>query len=359
MSRNSCIVKLESDSFVMIRKSNLILCNGNECAAALINYYAFRHDSKLTELEQNIAIHRNYKVTKKDYLIQASNSFIAKGLLFQFSRNKIIEANQLLESLKIIEIITDIPTLGGGKPTNHILLNVNLINQRLKQDVEQRLKQDVATSQTGRYQHPKQDVATFEIGRIKEEEKDIFIKDELKDIPEIKISENDPDNQDDILPKNEKEKSVVIAPPEISKTPVEIVIDYLNQAAGHDYDPETKTTKRFIGARLKKYKIQDLLDVIDLKVAEWSNNEAMKVYLRPETLFNETKFEGYLQTVKLVKQGKLKINGNTNNTGNNKGNRLTDRVDEYIGSFAKERAIRDAEFEPQFEAFIKQHGIEV
>ena len=187
--RNSCLIKLENDSFVAIRKSNLILCNENECAAALINYYEFRHNGKMSELDERVANNRNYKVSEKDYLIQASNQYLMSALLNRFSRNKIIEANALLMSLGYIKIVTDVINPNGGKPVNHIVFNVEYINQRLKQDVEQRLKQDVATSQIGRSQRPKQDVATSQIGRNIDKEK-------INNI-DLNIDKSDPDGVDD------------------------------------------------------------------------------------------------------------------------------------------------------------------
>lgn len=177
--KSSCLIKLENDSFVAIRKSNLILCDYNECAAALINYYEFRHNCKLAELHEKMANNRNYKVSEKDYLIQASNQYLINALLNQFSRNKVIEANALLMKLGYIKIVTNVSNPNGGKPVNHIVLNADFINQRLKQDVEQRLNEDVATSQIGRSQRLKQDVATSQIGRnidILEDKNNIDLK---------------------------------------------------------------------------------------------------------------------------------------------------------------------------------------
>lgn len=64
----------------------------------------------------------------------------------------------------------------------------------------------------------------------------------------------------------------------------------------------TKTTEGFISNRLKKYTVQDLKDVIDLKMIQWANNPQMKDYLTPKTLFNETNFENYIQQVDVAKQ---------------------------------------------------------
>ena len=42
------------------------------------------------------------------------------------------------------------------------------------------------------------------------------------------------------------------------------------------------------------YTVEDFRRVIDHKASEWMEDEKMREYLRPETLFG-TKFEGYLQ----------------------------------------------------------------
>ena len=40
--------------------------------------------------------------------------------------------------------------------------------------------------------------------------------------------------------------------------------------------------------------MEDCLKVIGIKCSQWKNNPEMNKYLRPETLFNATKFGGYL-----------------------------------------------------------------
>ena len=71
-------------------------------------------------------------------------------------------------------------------------------------------------------------------------------------------------------------------------------MEYLNLKANRNYRPGTTKTKSLISARLKYYTVEDLKAVIDFKVGEWLENEKMNKYLRPETLFNETKFENYI-----------------------------------------------------------------
>ena len=70
------------------------------------------------------------------------------------------------------------------------------------------------------------------------------------------------------------------------------IIYYLNEKAGTKYRP-VESNLKFIRARLKDYTEEDLKSVIDKKVAEWKGTD-MQMYLRPETLFNATKFENYL-----------------------------------------------------------------
>ena len=81
----------------------------------------------------------------------------------------------------------------------------------------------------------------------------------------------------------------------VSLEDVKEVIDYLNQKAGTKYRATTAATKRLVGARLKEgFTVDDCKKVIDNKVADWLNDEKMKNYLRPNTLFQASKFESYL-----------------------------------------------------------------
>lgn len=81
----------------------------------------------------------------------------------------------------------------------------------------------------------------------------------------------------------------------ISLEVVKEVIDYLNQKAGTKYRSTTAATKRLVGARIKEgFTVDDCKKVIDNKVADWLSDEKMKNYLRPNTLFQASKFESYL-----------------------------------------------------------------
>lgn len=76
--------------------------------------------------------------------------------------------------------------------------------------------------------------------------------------------------------------------------PFKEIIGYLNSRLGTKYHYTNKTTQSKINARLNEgYKLDDFIVVIDKMCLEWANDEKMKAYLRPETLFG-TKFESYL-----------------------------------------------------------------
>ena len=75
---------------------------------------------------------------------------------------------------------------------------------------------------------------------------------------------------------------------------VETVISHLNELAGTRYRPTNVNTIKVITARLKEgYTVDDLRLVVSYKCDEWMGTDMQK-YLRPETLFRPSKFEGYL-----------------------------------------------------------------
>jgi uncharacterized phage protein (TIGR02220 family) len=73
------------------------------------------------------------------------------------------------------------------------------------------------------------------------------------------------------------------------------VIRYLNEKKSSKKPFElTPTNLNHVESRIKEgFKLQDFKTVIDFKIDEWSNEEKMKKYIRPETLFG-SKFNGYL-----------------------------------------------------------------
>lgn len=79
---------------------------------------------------------------------------------------------------------------------------------------------------------------------------------------------------------------------------IQKVVFYLNAITRSSYKHTSKSTQRYISARIKEgYEYGDFALVIESRNYEWGNDDQMKQYLRPETLFG-TKFESYLQFAK-------------------------------------------------------------
>lgn len=87
------------------------------------------------------------------------------------------------------------------------------------------------------------------------------------------------------------------------------VLDFLNQKTGRAYRPVDSNLK-LIMARLKTgATVMDCRQIIAKKTREWKGNIKMAEYLRPETLFNGSKFEQYIG--ELVEPKENAANGNT------------------------------------------------
>ena len=86
----------------------------------------------------------------------------------------------------------------------------------------------------------------------------------------------------------------IYSPAKAEQIPYEEIIDYLNLKIDAHYKSTTKKTKDSIKARFNEgFTLDDFKKVIDKMTMEWKDNNKMKVYLRPETLFG-AKFESYL-----------------------------------------------------------------
>lgn len=86
---------------------------------------------------------------------------------------------------------------------------------------------------------------------------------------------------------------------------VKQVIDLLNSMTGSRYKASTKSHAGNISGRLSDgHSVDDLMAVVRFKVGEWLHDPRMAQYLRPETLFQAGKFNGYLTAAKAT-QGPL------------------------------------------------------
>lgn len=94
--------------------------------------------------------------------------------------------------------------------------------------------------------------------------------------------------------KNKKDITSVISSVGL-KPNFALIINYLNEKTGRNFDPKNKSTVDLIRARFNEGRtVKDFITVIDKKVEDWLTDDKMNNYLRPSTLFNRTKFENYL-----------------------------------------------------------------
>lgn len=82
------------------------------------------------------------------------------------------------------------------------------------------------------------------------------------------------------------------------------VLTYLNEVFSSRYKHTTKSHIENINARLSEgHTIEDCKSVIDHKFREWGNDSKMSQYLRPQTIFQTGKFQGYLMASKASGRG--------------------------------------------------------
>ena len=75
------------------------------------------------------------------------------------------------------------------------------------------------------------------------------------------------------------------------------LLAFLNERAKRHFRAKDPTLKPIM-ARLKEgYSVQECRAVIARKVRAWADDDKMREYLRPETLFGQTKFAQYVGEV--------------------------------------------------------------
>ena len=73
------------------------------------------------------------------------------------------------------------------------------------------------------------------------------------------------------------------------------IIEYLNKKVNKKFSYKSVSNRKLIKARFNEgYKLDDFIKVIDIKTNEWINDEKMKSYLQPSTLFRGSNFDKYL-----------------------------------------------------------------
>jgi len=132
---------------------------------------------------------------------------------------------------------------------------------------------------------------------------EVLTNEALINEPKKDIVANAPNPEPETLKENKKTKKDTPAPRpakvDYSEQVAEIVA-HLNLKAKSRFRPDTSGTVKNISGRLKQgYTVEDFKTVIDFKCSQWLHDPKMAEYLRPETLFCEKHFEGYLNAANI------------------------------------------------------------
>lgn len=85
------------------------------------------------------------------------------------------------------------------------------------------------------------------------------------------------------------------------------ILDFMNSLYQRDFGVvETRIT--LLEALLKKYSVEDIKKVVANRYSVWKEDETMKRYLNPETVFRMSKFVKYFDEVRFTKEGESYLN---------------------------------------------------
>ncbi len=95
---------------------------------------------------------------------------------------------------------------------------------------------------------------------------------------------------------------------ELSADSPEGIISYLNQRSGKNFQ-SVESNLKFIRARMKEGRTaEEIRRVIDDRITAWTDKPKMQEYLRPGTLFNAEKFNGYFGNLGTAKSADWRRN---------------------------------------------------
>lgn len=94
---------------------------------------------------------------------------------------------------------------------------------------------------------------------------------------------------------------------ESDKSSIEAIIEVLNKESKSKYRASSVSTKRHLNARLQEYSVEEIINTTKYMCKEWLNT-SMETYLRPETLYNESKFQTYYNKWYKNKHKTLEVN---------------------------------------------------
>lgn len=233
----------------------------------------------------------NYTVMSNYHLQDQRLSFKAKGLLsvmlslpkdWEYSINGIVKISKE-EKAAVMSTLNELKEFGYVKVT-----------KRLPNETKSgRIEYEYDIFETPMQCQEEQELDTQDTDNQNTEKQGIEKQDTENQYTEFQDTEvQDTENPTQL---NTKEQ---ITKEQITKY-IKDIVEYLNNVTHGHFKPTTKTTRKYISARLREgYTIDDFKKVIDKKNKDWGKDEKMNQYLTPSTLFNPTNFEKYLSAAK-------------------------------------------------------------
>ena len=124
--------------------------------------------------------------------------------------------------------------------------------------------------------------------RYRERQKDLTLPVTLRNDTEEELEEE--------KEREEEKESTII--------PYKKIIEHLNNKTGKKFSHKSSANQKLIKARFNEdYTLEDFIRVIDIKTNEWINDEKVKKYLKPDTLFRTSNFDKYLNQEDITDKG--------------------------------------------------------
>lgn len=129
MIKNSCVKRVEGDTFIVVRASYMIICAGNATAAALIHFFESWHNIKISARANFIdPSGKKFKPTLHQW---HTTKNLEDALLGIGKKHSIQEAKKLLSDMGIISLHRNPNPEYGFDNTTHFLFHPEVVNELL------------------------------------------------------------------------------------------------------------------------------------------------------------------------------------------------------------------------------------
>ena len=138
MSKVSCINNPLNERLIIIREWQVRACEGDCCAAALLNLFAYWHDVKLDKQSKIKYLKPNHQVSENDLLQWHTSEDLKLGLLDLYADKKIRKSIKLLVQLGFISVRRNPNQKYKYDQTKFFLFNPSEVNKWLEDNSYQK-----------------------------------------------------------------------------------------------------------------------------------------------------------------------------------------------------------------------------